>query len=238
MPSIAAVDLIASSMRLIGATASSEVPTATEITDGLAVLNDMLEQWSTESLTVFASQDQVITLVPGTNTYTIGPTGTTVGVRPIAIETAVVNYGGVDFLIEVTTDSERYNAISIKQQQGAVPVLLLYDPAFPNGGITLWPVPSFAPATLTLTSSLQFTQLANAAQVLAYPPGYSKALRYCLATELAPEYGIIPRPAVLQGAVESKAAIKRANVKDAMLDCDAALLGSGGDSYARFLSGY
>jgi hypothetical protein len=43
---------------------------------------------------------------------------------------------------------------------------------------------------------------------------------------------------VLQGAVESKAAIKRANVKDAMLDCDAALLGSGGDSYARFLSGY
>jgi hypothetical protein len=117
-------------------------------------------------------------------------------------------------------------------------VLLLYDPAFPNGGITLWPVPSFAPATLTLTSSLQFTQLATAAQVLAYPPGYSKALRYCLATELAPEYGIIPRPAVLQGAVESKAAIKRANVKDAMLDCDAALLGSGGDSYARFLSGY
>lgn len=238
MPSIAAADLIASSMRLIGATAASEVPTATEITDGLAVLNDMLEGWSIESLTVYATQDQTITLVPGTSVYTIGPTGSTVGVRPIAIDSAFVSYGGVDFEIEITTDTDRYNAISIKQQTGAVPVLLLYDASFPDATITLWPVPAFSPASLTITSCLQFTQLANAAQSLAYPPGYSKALRYALAVELAPEYGVIPRPAVLQIAIDSKAAIKRNNVKDAMLRCDDALLGDGGDSYARFLSGY
>jgi hypothetical protein len=99
MPSgITAGELIKSSLRLIGAIGTSEVPTADEFTDALNALNDLLETWSTQNLAVYGSADVTFNTVAGTATYTIGPTGAWVTDRPVRINDApICTFGGVDF---------------------------------------------------------------------------------------------------------------------------------------------
>ena len=54
-------EIIEGSLRLIGQLPASETLDAADAADALAVLNMMLESWSTERLSVFTTQDQVFT---------------------------------------------------------------------------------------------------------------------------------------------------------------------------------
>jgi hypothetical protein len=71
---------------------------------------------------------------------------------------------------------------------------------------------------------------------LSFPPGYEKALRYTLATNLAPEYGVAVSPAVAAIAASSKADIKRANKKRVLAAYDSTLLGE--PAFAYYQRGY
>jgi hypothetical protein len=77
-----ALDLITGALRKINVLASGEVPSAAEQADALAVLNDMLDTWSTEHLSVFNNNENVLTFQNGKSTYTVGnPTlGTFLGI--------------------------------------------------------------------------------------------------------------------------------------------------------------
>lgn len=75
MAIIQPIDIISRALRSIGALASGEVPDANQGTDGLALLNEMLDQWSNDHMLVFAQQDIFHQLVGGTFIYTIGPGG-------------------------------------------------------------------------------------------------------------------------------------------------------------------
>jgi hypothetical protein len=73
-----ALDLVTRGLRSIGALEAGEVPSAQDGADSLAVLNDMLEQWSLEHLYVFSSTETVFSFTPGTFQYTVGnPVGGT-----------------------------------------------------------------------------------------------------------------------------------------------------------------
>jgi hypothetical protein len=237
MPSVVASDLIASSMRLIGATASGEVPNANEIADGLAVLNDMLESWSTESLTVYAPLEQSFPLTAGVATYTIGPTGAWSGPRPTDIDSAYLRFNGVDFAVRVTREQQEYDLISVKTVTG-ISQFALFVPSWPNAEFRLWPVPALAGMTFRFSSLLPFLQLANSAQAINYPPGYSKALRYCLALELAPEYGVPLRPEIVELANEAKAAAKRVNTRAPIMRMDDGTALSTTYNYSSFIAGF
>lgn len=236
MATVIALDLIQSAMRLIGALEAEEIATAAEASDALAVLNDLLEDWSTENLTVFSTTKQgPFALTPGVATYTIGPAGTFNGFRPITIESAYVSFQGIDYPVQ-EVDNQQYDALALKTQGSPIPLWLNYTPKFPLGEITLWPVPS-STATLTLTCNLQFTALANTAASISYPPGYSKALRYALACELAPEYGLALRPDLARTAQDAKADIKRQNKTPPLMSFDPTLSGEGGSGLGNFLGG-
>lgn len=225
-------------MRLAGILESEETPSAAEATDALAVLNDMLENWSTENLSVFSTIDQTFTFTPGQGEYTIGPTGQFAGVRPIGIMSAFTRYpsvGGVDYPIQMI-DAERYNLIVLKADQSQIPLMMEYDAGMPNGTLRLWPVPNMA-TQLTITSEAQFSPLANTAAVINYPPGYAKALRYELAVELATEFGAPVRPELVSIARNAKADIKRANKQPAIAYADPAFLQNGNISRADFIAG-
>lgn len=222
MPSgIVVSDLIKSSMRLIGAIATGETPTAEEANDGLLVLNDMLENWSTESLSVWGSSNQTFNLVAGQAVYTIGPTGNWVTDRPQDIDDAYMRFSGVDFPVKVISQ-EQYNEINLKTMQQPIVERLLYVNEFPLGIVTVWPVPTQAlPITLTVRRILDFPVALT--DTLTGPPGYLKALRYCLAVEFAPEFGIEPSPTVVQVAADAKGDYKRANIPLVVAQYDAAL---------------
>lgn len=222
MPSgIVVSELIKSSMRLIGAVASGETPTADEISDGLQVLNDMLENWSTESLSVWGSSNQTFNLVANQRTYTIGPAGNWNTQRPQDIDDAYCTFSGVDFPVKVISQ-EAYNEINLKSMAQPIVERLLYVNEFPLGVVTVWPVPTQAlPITLTMQRILTFPVAAT--DVLTGPPGYAKALRFCLAVELAPEFGVEASPTVIAVAADAKGDYKRANIPLLTSVYDAAL---------------
>lgn len=69
------LDIITRAMKDIGALAAGEVPTADEAQDGLDMLNDMLEQWSNESMMVFYRTEIIFNTIQNTVQYTLGPGG-------------------------------------------------------------------------------------------------------------------------------------------------------------------
>lgn len=69
------LDIITRAMKDIGALAAGEVPTSDEAQDGLDMLNDMIDQWSNESMMVFYRTEIVFNTVQNTVQYTLGPGG-------------------------------------------------------------------------------------------------------------------------------------------------------------------
>ena len=226
MPSpTTALDLIKGAMRLIGAIATGETPTADEANDGLSVLNDVLEGWSLEGLAVWGSSNQTFNTVPGQKLYTVGPGGNFNTDRPVSIFGGYCTFGGVDFQIQVV-DQLAYNRIALKTQQQPIVEQMLYVNENPLGFLTLWPVPSSS-IPITLSCGRILTSVASLATTLVYPPGYAKALRYALAVHLAAEYGKIPTPDVAAIARDSKGNIKNANNVSPLMAFDGLLTGDG-----------
>ena len=54
-------DQINAALRLIGMLAEGETPSADTSNDALNGLNQMIDSWNTERLSVFSTQDQVFT---------------------------------------------------------------------------------------------------------------------------------------------------------------------------------
>lgn len=225
-------DLIKSAMRLATILASGEEPTGDETVDGLKVLNDLLENWSTERLSVWQRENQQFALSAGVATYTIGPAGTFNTVRPVRVGNSFVRLQGADFPVEVWGLSE-YDLVAVKAV-GGIPERMVYVNDMPLGTLTLYPVPS-QPMTLHLSCDRVLTFPLILTSQLAFPPGYERALRYALAINIAAEYGVEAPASVHAISRDSKADIKRANKTRIVSSFDPALQGSG---FAYWVRGY
>ena len=224
MPSpTTALDLITRAGKLAGIFSVGETPSADEANDALATLNDVLENWDTEPLSLWSTTNFSGALVGGQAVYTIGPGGDLDTVRPSGINGAYVNFNGVDFDVKPVGQLE-YNRISLKTYQQPIPQTLLYVNDFPLGRITVWPVPSSA-MPITLTFDRVLTQIPTLSTVINYPPGAAKALRYALAVELCVEYGKPVDPSLAALYADAKADYKRANKQPVKANYDAALVG-------------
>lgn len=221
-----ALDLIKRAYRLIGVYSIGETPSADETADGLTALNAMLASWSNEKLMTYAATLDSITLTPNVASYTIGPSGTTVSARPISIdESSYLEWLGVSYPLALAT-LDQYNAIKQKSLASTLPSVLWYKPDFPNGTITLYPIPTLA-MTLKLWSWKQITSFTNATDTVLLPPGYEDAIAFNLAVMLAPE-NEVPVPQVVgQRATMSKKLLKRTNFEPPQLGFDANVLGKG-----------
>ncbi len=230
-------DLIKSAMRLAIILVGGEEPTADETVDGLKTLNDLLENWSTERLSVWQRENQQFQLLPGVATYSIGPAGTFNTVRPVRVSDSFVRLQGTDFPVNVWGQAE-YDGVSVKTT-GGIPERMVYVNDVPLGSLTFFPVPAQA-MTLHLSADRLLTFPLILTSQLAFPPGYERALRYALAINLAPEYGIECPATVHSIARDSKADIKRANKVSVLSRFDPALTtcgavgngGVGGFAYA------
>lgn len=215
-----------SSLRLIGAIATGETPTADELNDGLSALNDLLETLSTQNLAVYGSSVETFATIAAQAVYTIGPAGNWNTTRPVRIDgDAVCTFNGVDFPVTQIGQGE-YDAIGLKTQQQPIVEKLLYITTYPLGTITLWPVPSGI-VNITLNTDRVLTAVTDTATAMSFPPGYLLAMRYLLGILLAPDYGITITPEISGIAASSLAAIKRANKVKRVSSFDGALVDSG-----------
>ena len=205
------LDIIKRAHRISGIYALGETPSPEESADALYALNSMLGSWANESLLIYADQLDSITLIPGVSTYTIGPSGGTITVRPMSISnSSYIRASGIDYPLAIIS-LDQYNNISSKSEQSEIPEYLWYQDTFPNSTVTLYPVPSVA-NVLNLWSKKQITGFSTLTEEVSLPPGYQEALEYNLADALAIETESQLTPAASKKAVMLKKMLKRTNL--------------------------
>lgn len=217
-------DLIKNSLRLIGAIATGETPSADEAADGLTALNNLVDSWSNEKLIIHQFIREEFTLTPGTQSYTVGASGMLATPRPIKVESASIEIQGANVYevpIEII-DYDEWSRISQKSVETPIPSKMYVEGSFPNSTIYLWPVPSEA-HKVVIYSRKPIASFASINDSISLPPGYLRALTYNLAIEIAPEYGKEPLSTVVMTAREAKENIKRTNTQSYVMGFDNAV---------------
>lgn len=199
-----ALSLIKRSAQLLGVLRKGETLDNDEAQDGLLALNDLLESWSNSTLVVSARTLETLTFATNAAEYTIGPGATLDTARPIKIESMVITSGGTDTPVHLVSEKE-FEQIIVKSTEGD-PCVATYDYGYPTGKLRFYPTPS-AGDVLRLLSEKELSSVAALTTNIDLRPGFARALRYNLAVELAPEYGIQPPAAVIKGAAASLRAI-------------------------------
>ena len=213
--STTAGDQINRALRLLGVLAEGETPSAAVSQDALTALNQMIDSWNTERLSVFSTQDQIFTWPSSTIRRTLGPTGDFVGNRPVMVDEATyfrdpqtnVSYG-----IKII-NQQQYNGIAVKTVTSTYPQVVWINMTYPDIEMYVYPVP-IRPLEWHIVSVEELTQPATLATDLTFPPGYLRAFVYNLAMELAPEFGVEPSAQVRRIAMTSKRNLKRINNPD------------------------
>ncbi len=208
-------DQINRALRLLGVLAEGETPSAAVSTDALTALNQMIDSWNTERLSVYATQDQIFTWPAGEITRTLGPTGDFVGNRPILIDDSTYYRDtgtNVSFGIKLI-NQQQYNGIAVKTVTSTYPQVMWVNMEYPNISMTVYPKPTRA-LEWHIVSVEELSQPATLATQLTFPPGYLRAFTYNLAMEIAPEFGVEPSPQVKRIAMTSKRNLKRINNPD------------------------
>jgi hypothetical protein len=217
-----ALDIITKAMRHLNALAVGEVPTASELEDGIYALNDVIETWNIENLSIYGSLPTTYSTVAGQNTYTMGPGGDWNGIRPMGIAAAYCSVNGVDFPISEWTLQE-WMGQPIKTVQQQITERFVFVNDAPLAKVILWPTPLYA-TTITLNYNQKIAAITSGSDVLNLAPGYTRALQYAVAVEMQSEYGGADVSAYARA---TKAAIKRANRVTPISGFDSLLVGGG-----------
>ena len=208
-------DIINGSLRLLGVLAEGEVPSAETSQDALRAMDQMIDSWNTERLSVYSTQDQVFTWPAGSISRTLGPSGDFVGNRPVLLDdsTYFVEPGtnlsyGIKFI-----NQQQYDGIAVKDITSPNPQVIFVNMTYPDIEMFIYPRPASA-LIWHFVSVQELTQPATLATNLTFPPGYLRAFRYNLACEMAPEFGEEPSAQVRRIAMTSKRNLKRINNPD------------------------
>jgi len=205
-------DQIYGALRLIGQLAEGESASADTASDALDAMNQMIDSWSTERLSVFCTETQVFNWPPNVISRTLGPTGDFVGTRPILVDGSTYFWSpanNISFPIQLI-NQEMYNAIAVKTVTSTYPQVMYVSMTHPDIEMFVYPVPTSV-LEFRIVSVQPLTQPANLSTTLAFPPGYLRAFKFNLACEIAAEFGVEPSSTVQRIAMISKRDLKRIN---------------------------
>ena len=225
MATYSAGEQINRALRLLGVLAEGETTSAAVMQDSLMAMNQMIDSWNTERLSVFSTQDQIFNWPPDLITRTLGPTGDFVGNRPILVDDATyfrdattnVSYG-----IKLI-NQQQYDGIAVKTVTSTYPQVMFVNMTYPNITMTIYPKPTRV-LEWHIVSVEKLSEPATLATILAFPPGYLRAFTYNLAMEIAPEFGVEPSEQVKRIAMTSKRNLKRINNPDDVMSMPYAIV--------------
>ena len=226
-------DQINGALRVLGVLAEGETPSAATSQDALTALNQMIDSWNTERLSVFSTQDQIASWPASVGFLTFGPTGNLplanagVAKRPVLVDDATyfrdaatnVSYG------LKLINQQQYNGIAVKTVTSTYPQVLWVNMTFPNIEMYIYPVP-IKPLEFHIVSVEKLMEVPTLATQITMPPGYLRAFKYSLACEFATEFGVEPPPNVLRVAMTSKRNLKRINNPDDIMALPYSLIGT------------
>ena len=218
-------DQINRALRLIGVLAEGEISSPSVMQDSLMALNQMIDSWNTERLSVFCTQDQVFTWPAGQITRTLGPSGNFIGLRPVLLDEATyfrdpgtnVSFG-IKFI-----NQQQYNGIAVKTVTSTYPQVIFVNMTYPDVTMSIYPRPT-RDLEWHFVSVQELSNPATLITELFFPPGYLRAFTYNLAMEIAPEFGVEPSPQVQRIAMTSKRNLKRINNPDDVMSMPYAIV--------------
>ena len=230
MTTYTAGEQINRALRLLGVLAEGETPSAATAQDSLMALNQMIDSWNTERLSVFSTIDQIINWPVGSINETLGPTGSLVrlngtAVRPVLVDdsTYFKDPGtGVSYGVKLI-NQQQYNGIAVKTVTSPFPQVMFVNMTYPDVDLFIYPRPTRL-LEWHFISVEELTQPANLSTDILFPPGYLRAFTYNLACEIAPEFGVEPSPQVKRIAMYSKRNLKRINNPDDVMSMPYAIV--------------
>ncbi len=228
-PGVPISDLLRSSFRCIGQLRPGFGYSRSELVDALFILNAMLDSWAADDLNAPSTLTATYPLLTVKQSYSVGPGGDFNGPRPTRLITAkyVVMTNPVQPLylpLEVIND-EQFLGIHLPLTASTIPERLYYNPNYPLGIATLWPVPQNSADQVVLCSEQPIAGgITDETAIFSVPPGYLDAVRYQLAIRLAMEWDKPLKDGVVALATEAMAKIQRLNAPTPMMDVDPGVL--------------
>lgn len=229
-------ELIERALVTLGVIGAGETVDAGTSSDCFRLLNDMVDQWGAERLTIFTRTRSVQTLSSGTQEYTIGTGGTFDIERPEWIESAsiipdntVAASSKLELPVPILNESE-WQGVTVKGVTSTFPTKIFYDYSDTSGRgiISVWPIPSGSNVGLVLYIPAALSEFADLTTDYSFPKGYRRALHYKLAECLAPDFGRPFSPDQRTLANKAFGIIKEHNARPfGLLKVDPALVGSG-----------
>jgi hypothetical protein len=230
-------DLITATLRSIRVLGVGDVLLAEDANDGLSRLNDWLDSLALERLTMYYVTRTTKMLGNNIPSYTVGIGGDINIARPTHIESAGLiqdtsNPTPFEKPIEVWTD-QRWQGCRQKTLQSTYPTAVYYDhnwaPNTPPGPglatLYMWPIPRDCALTqLVLYTPVALLEFPTLDTNYTFPPGYRRFIRTNFAQEIASEYGKSLTSDQILAARQSKAQIKRGNVRPVEARVDPALI--------------
>lgn len=215
-----ALNICQTALQMIGAYGAGDPLSDADAALMLRLLNSMMDNWSNLTLACYEVTEQSLVLVPGQQSYTVGPGGYANGTRPLKILTDpgtayIQDNNGNNYPVEVVP-RDKWNQYGNRSDlvNSNFPSVLFYDPQFPLGIINFTPIPNEA-YTAFFDSMLQLTDFATLATAVSLPPGYEMAMYSNLAILAHPFFmdGQI-NPAIVKIAATSLGDVKRTNIRD------------------------
>ncbi len=211
------IDLATDAMTAIGQLGTGQSISPEEAEQALRVCNRMLGKWSVQRLMLPLVSQRTFNLSPGTQDYTIGPSGTVGGVtvRPTFVESAQAAPPGSSQSNTLSIlDKSEWDAIGDKGAQTSalgVPQNMYPEFTSPNVALHFWPIPSNA-GEVTVGVWEPLTKFATIYDDVTFPEGYEEPLMWNLAMELCPFFDM-PTAPVEGFAVDGLNQIKKLNAQ-------------------------
>jgi hypothetical protein len=195
----------------LGVLAAGETAQAEDTTLGLKALNRLFDNWAAERLFIHYGTRSTWSIVASTNEYTVGSGGDIDIARPVFID-AIKMLDSNDQETHVGKLTERqYRDIVNKELTSTVATNYYYNPTYPLGTLTLFPIPTDSTYTGVLYAPTAVSQASSLTATVSLPPGYEDMIVTNLALRLASSYGVRVDPLLVRQAEKTKAIVQRAN---------------------------
>jgi hypothetical protein len=210
-----------------------------EQTEGLEVLNAMLDAWKANRCFSYATLRYLLNTVADKASYTIGvsrdSTATAADIaieRPAKIERASYIFTNSTPEVEKpipVLNAREWQAVPVKTITSSAITALYYEPFMEYGVIHPYPIPTVT-GKIAIYIWTMLAELAAVTTEMILPPAYRLAIEYNLAVQLAERYPERQKIAgtSVQRARDTLATVKRLNAPSTERECDAYTLGESG----------
>ena len=178
--------LIKQALRDAGRLQMGSTPTGEVYADALSRMYDLINTWQTQGLKLWLNVLQSLTLTAGQATYTLGPAGSILSLKPLRVlEAWYVRDVGSRYMLNPMSWDDYYRLGNLTSQ-GAVNSYFV-DKQTANLVVKIWQVPdaTAAEGTVELLIQRQAVSPTELDENVALPIEWYQALRWGLADELA-----------------------------------------------------